>query len=173
MRTVNELVERIYADAKKKIAEKLKNDQNTYKELLKNLIVQGLIKFMEPEVHVRCRKSDLKLVQSVIAQAENEYKALMKKEVKYFKDREVPLKLILDDNKFLAEYEANNVKGDSCLGGLLLHAKKGRIVCSNTLDDRLQLVYQEAIPEIRSILFPSFKKPQAEKPQKEAPKHHY
>lgn len=58
MRTVNELVEKIYAEAKVKMAEKIKTDEKTYKELLKNLIVQGLIKFMEPEVHVRCRKSD-------------------------------------------------------------------------------------------------------------------
>ena len=44
------------------------------------------------------------------------------------------------------------------MGGIVLHAKKGRIVCSNTIDERLQLVYQEAIPQIRSMLFPCFKK---------------
>ena len=48
------------------------------------------------------------------------------------------------------------------MGGILMHARKGRIVCSNTIDERLQLVYQEAIPQIRSMLFPSFnKKPAA------------
>lgn len=95
----------------------------------------------------------------------------MKKEVKYFKDREVPLKLVLDTDRHLAEFDASG-KGGSCLGGLLLHAKKGRIVCSNTLDDRLQLVYQEAIPQVRSILFPSFKRPEVVKPVT-APKHHH
>lgn len=44
------------------------------------------------------------------------------------------------------------------MGGILLHAKKGRIVCTNTIDERLQLVYQEAIPQIRSLLFPCFAK---------------
>jgi hypothetical protein len=44
------------------------------------------------------------------------------------------------------------------MGGLLTHARKGRIVCSNTLDERLALCYQEAIPDVRRILFPSFKK---------------
>lgn len=112
---------------------------------------------MEAEVHVRCRQSDYQLVKSVVGQAEAEYKALMKKEVKHFKDREVPLNLILDDNKFLPEYNENQ-RENSCLGGLILHTRKGRIVCSNTLDDRLQLVYQEAIPEVRSTLFPSFVK---------------
>jgi hypothetical protein len=51
------------------------------------------------------------------------------------------------------------------MGGIMLHARKGRIVCTNTIDERLQLVYQEAIPEIRSLLFPCFKKI---KPEKEA-----
>jgi len=44
------------------------------------------------------------------------------------------------------------------MGGFLMHARKGRIVCSITLDDRLALCYQEAIPDVRRILFPSFKK---------------
>ena len=51
---------------------------------------------MEPEVFVRCRKSDLELVQSCIAPAVEEYKKIMKKEVKVFKDREVPIKLEVD-----------------------------------------------------------------------------
>ncbi len=41
------------------------------------------------------------------------------------------------------------------MGGIVLHTRKGRIVCSNTIDERLQLVYSEAIPEIRALLFPS------------------
>ena len=57
------------------------------------------------------------------------------------------------------------------MGGFMCHAKKGRIVCSNTLDDRLQLCYQEAIPDIRRLLFPSFKKPEKVAPVVEAKKH--
>ena len=79
----------------------------------------------------------------------------MKKEVKVFKDREVPCKVEHDKTKYLPEY--NEQEGvDSCMGGFLTHARKGRIVCSNTLDDRLALCYQEAIPDIRRLLFPSF-----------------
>ena len=40
MRTVNELIEQIYAEARKKISERQKSDVAAYKELLKNLIVQ-------------------------------------------------------------------------------------------------------------------------------------
>lgn len=126
---------------------------------------------MEAEVHVRCRKSDLQLVQSVADQAASEYKALMKKEVMLFKDRDVPLKLTVESTKFLPEYDENE-GAESCMGGVMLHAKKGRIVCSNTLDERLSLVYQEAIPEIRKTLFPSFKKKTEAAPAKSHSKHH-
>lgn len=81
----------------------------------------------------------------------------MKKEVKIFANKEVPLKLNVDENRYLPEYDETE-GAESCMGGIVLHTRKGRIVCSNTLDDRLQLVYQESVPEIRKILFPSFKK---------------
>jgi len=112
---------------------------------------------MEADVHIRCRKSDLHVVEQVMKQSGEEYKILLKKEVVFFADKEVPLKMVLDKDRFLPEFD-DNEGVEWCMGGVVLHAKKGRIVCSNTLDDRLQLVYQEAIPEIRKTLFPSFKK---------------
>lgn len=166
MRTVNGLIEKLFHDAKVKMVAKQQSDPAKYKELIKNLIVQGLIKLMEGEVHIRCRKSDLKIVQEVQQQAADEYKALMKSEVKFFKDKDVPIKLVIETTKFLAEYD-DTEGAESCMGGIVLHARKGRIVCSNTLDERLQLVVQEAIPEIRSMLFPCF----AKKPVDEAAEH--
>ena len=64
----------------------------------------------------------------------------MKREVKLFHDRDVPLKLIVETNKFLPEFDETE-GADSCMGGIMLHARRGRIVCKNTLDERLQLVY--------------------------------
>lgn len=107
---------------------------------------------MEAEVNIRCRKSDLALVKEVVGKAKDEYKALMKNEVKHFANRDVPIEIHIDDGRYLAEFDAKD-GADSCMGGVVMHAKKGRIVCSNTLDARLQLVYQEAIPQIRSNLF--------------------
>lgn len=95
---------------------------------------------MEPEVYIRCRKSDLELVKQVIEPAIVEYKAIMKAEVKVFKNREVPCKVEVDMTKHLAEYDENEAV-ESCMGGILLHCRKGRIVCSNTLDERLALCY--------------------------------
>lgn len=126
---------------------------------------------MEADVHVRCRKSDLSVVEQVLMQAGEEYKKLLKKEVKFFEDKDVPLKLVVDKDRFLPEFDENE-GAESCMGGLVLHARRGRIVCSNTLDDRLQLVYGEAIPEIRRLLFPSFKKKSVAAKPSAKPKHH-
>jgi V-type H+-transporting ATPase subunit E len=112
---------------------------------------------IEAEVYIKCRKSDEALVQSVIDQAVKEYQALMKKEVKMFKGKEPPCKVVIDTSRYLPEYDENEAV-TSTMGGVVLHCRKGRIVCSNTFDDRLSLCYQEAIPDIRRILFPSFLK---------------
>ena len=84
MQMVNELIQKLYKEAQLKMVQEMKKDTVKYKELLKDCILQGLIKLMEPEVMIKCRKSDESLVKSVMSQAGDEYKALMKKEVKIF-----------------------------------------------------------------------------------------
>lgn len=42
----------------------------------------------------------------------------------------------------------------------MLFARKNRIVCSQTLDDRMALVFAQAIPLMRVTLFPSLRKPE-------------
>ena len=62
-----------------------------------------------------------------------------------------------DPKKRLPEYNEADPT-NSCLGGFVMYCKKNRIVCSQTLDDRINLVYQQAIPEMRAALFPSMVK---------------
>ena len=38
-------------------------------------------------------------------------------------------------------------------GGVLAASANGLIVCSNTLDERLRIVYQQTLPDIRTALF--------------------
>ena len=78
----------------------------------------------------------------------------MKEQVVAYKNKEVVCKVTFDQTKYLPEFDETE-GSESCLGGVFMHAKKGRIVCSNTLDERLQLCYAEGIPDIRRILFPS------------------
>ena len=51
-------------------------------------------------------------------------------------------------DKFLTPEERG-----SC-GGVILYAHKFRIVCSNTLEERLELSFEMALPKIRQVLFP-------------------
>ena len=59
-------------------------------------------------------------------------------------------------DKYLDDIEDNETTG--CIGGFKLFAKKGRIVCSQTIDDRVELCFQAAIPAIRHMLFPSMRR---------------
>ena len=153
MKTVNSLIEKLYQDARNRMVEKTK-DKALYKGLLKDLLLQGLIKLMEAEVTIQCRKSDLDVVKSIIDPAVKEYKEIMQREVEAFKGKDLPCKVLIDEKKSLPEYDSREGV-ESCIGGIVLHCRKGRIVCSNTLDERLQLCYQEAVPDIRRMLFPS------------------
>ena len=174
MRKTNELIQKLYKEARVIAIKQQKQKPDEYRILIKNLILQGLIRLMEPEVNIRCRKSDAAIVERVLAEAAAEYQQLLKAEVKAYKNKEVAINLILDQNRFLPEFnEASEQTTDSCMGGILMHARRGRIVCSNTLDERLQLVYGEAIPEIREKLFPCFAKPpKVEKPKAAIAGHH-
>jgi ATP synthase (E/31 kDa) subunit len=38
-------------------------------------------------------------------------------------------------------------------GGIVLSAMKGKIICSNTLEQRLRFAYEQQLPKIREMLF--------------------
>lgn len=55
MRKVNEYVEELKAQTKAQIREKMAKDKKAYKQLIEDLLVQGLIKMMEGNLFIRCR----------------------------------------------------------------------------------------------------------------------
>jgi len=40
------------------------------------------------------------------------------------------------------------------LGGIVLTAQQGTILCLNTIDARLDLAFQDSLPDLRRVLFP-------------------
>ena len=62
-------VEDSFKDSKANLAIFVRENPDVYKELLKKLIVQALIKLMEADVTVQVRKSDLAFVKDVIDDA--------------------------------------------------------------------------------------------------------
>ncbi|XP_062225863.1 V-type proton ATPase subunit E-like [Phragmites australis] len=123
----------------------ISRDHQTYKKLLRILIVQSLLRLKEPAVVLRCRKEDLELVDSVLESARNEYAE---------KTNVYPPEIVVDRHVYLpsapSHYEAH---GLSCSGGVVLASRDGKIVCENTLDARLQVVFRKKLPEIRRSLF--------------------
>ncbi|PKI51607.1 hypothetical protein CRG98_028031 [Punica granatum] len=104
-------------------------DHRVYKKLLKDLIVQSLLRLKEPSVLLRCRKDDAHLVESVLDSAKEEYAQ---------KANVHPPDVIVDHH---------------VAGGVVLASRDGKIVCENTLDARLEVVFRKKLPEIRKWLF--------------------
>ncbi|GLD95573.1 hypothetical protein PINS_up004250 [Pythium insidiosum] len=120
-------------------------DQNKYKALLRDLIVQGLIKQFETDVIVAVRQQDVQLAESVLKEAVDKYVAIMKKEAN----------LDVSKTKVTVNRHAEGMLPASKAGGVVLYAKQGKIVCDNTLDTRLDQVYYDLKPQVRKSLFPS------------------
>ena len=108
---------------------------------------------MEVDVVIQCRKGDAELVKGLLDATAQEYVTRLKTEVPKLKERNIKCKLVVDEKDYLPELNTKESGLASCLGGVQLRAHRDRIVCNNTLDARLELCYQEALPEIRSILF--------------------
>ena len=161
MKKLNEMVTGLQLEASKKLAKDMEANPQAYKDLIKDLLIQGFIKLIEPTIILRVRKSDLDLVKGQIEPAVKQYKQMMLAKVKAFEGKkDIPCRVSVDEANFLPEWNPEEPQR-SCLGGFVMYAKKNRIVCSQTLDDRMGLVHAQAIPAIRSSLFPSLVKKHA------------
>ncbi|KAL0417563.1 UNVERIFIED_CONTAM: V-type proton ATPase subunit E [Sesamum radiatum] len=114
-------------------------DHHNYKNLLKDLIVQSLLRLKEPSVLLRCREDDVHLVQSVLHSAKEEYAEKLK----------VHQPEIIVDNVHLPPPPSHhNAHGLFCSGGVVLASRDGKIVFENTLDARLDVVFRKKLPEV-------------------------
>ncbi|KAL7248749.1 hypothetical protein ACSBR2_003481 [Camellia fascicularis] len=123
------------------------NNRNVYKKLLKGLIVQSLLRLKEPSVLLRCREIDVVLVESVLDDAKREYTD---------KAGVHAPKITVDKRVYLPPPPSSeDSHGPSCSGGVVLASQDGKIVCENTLDARLDVVFRQKLPEIRKHLLGS------------------
>ena len=103
-----------------------------------------MIKLLEEEVELMVRESEVDLVEGMVDDCESTFSELMERET----GNEYSCKLTVVSDRFLT-----NENGALC-GGVILMAKNRRIVCSNTLEDRLNLVFEQELPLLRAGLFP-------------------
>ncbi|XP_012481312.1 V-type proton ATPase subunit E [Gossypium raimondii] len=140
-----ELVNSIKESARKEL-QRLGTDKRGYKNLVKALVVQSLVRLREPSVLLRCREVDRKLVETIIDEAKREYAE---------KFNVPPPKIVIDSVYLPPPPPAN---GDEfahqpyCSGGVVLASEDGKIVLENTLDARLEVAFKQKLPEIRRRL---------------------
>lgn len=140
MNSREDLLDSVFGASQQKLKGLSKGQK--YKELLQKLIVQGLIKLLEEDVKIKCRKSDVPLVKSISGAAVKEYQDIMKKQCR----KDMICNIRIDEKAF--------VKEDSA-GGVILWGHHNKIGCDNTLDTRLRLAFDDLKPVVRAVLFPS------------------
>lgn len=145
LRTIQErntLLMESVESVKKSLGESVKKTEN-YKKTVIDLIVQGALLLLEPEVHIIARKEDFALIKSgILEEAQKKYTQVIKTQTNGVTRS---TKFVLNETKPLV----------GKLGGVVVQTPNGTIRVDNTLDTRLDLVLEKDKPTIRRLLFPS------------------
>ena len=102
---------------------------------------------METKVEIRCFSKDVELIEQMAKEIESEFTKIILKEC----GRDIKCKIQINTRQPLEQ------DGKYSLGGVILSCNENRIVCSSTIEDRLELSFQEFLPDIRSGLFSEYK----------------
>ncbi|XP_077424163.1 V-type proton ATPase subunit E 1-like isoform X2 [Vanacampus margaritifer] len=120
-------------EARQRLAE-IAQDPARYSTLLEGLVLQGFYQLLEEKVVIRCRQQDMELVQAAVNKNIPIFQEAVKKHIV----------VKLDKDHFLPS---------SICGGVEVYNGNGKIKVSNTLENRLELLAQQMMPEIRVSLF--------------------
>jgi V-type H+-transporting ATPase subunit E len=110
----------------------LATSEGQYTQFLEGVIVQGFLQLMESNVTVLARKKDLDIVKQSAETAAKSYNEISGLEV---------------------QFDVEATLSDDGAGGIKLANGTRRITIDNTLDERLRLLEDRMLPEIRKDLF--------------------
>lgn len=127
------ILQETYDEAGKALAQ-VSEDEELYAQIVRNLILQGLIVLNDADVVIRCRAADLSLIDDLLPGVTEDYVAATNS----------PVTVNVDQDTLLA---------DSCAGGVVLLSQGGTIVVENTFESRLEIAYQQNLPKIRQTMF--------------------
>ena len=137
----NNLLENLKKDLDQKLRVVIK-DKKKYTELLKKLVLQGLIRLLEQKVTIKCRKEDVELIKGLLDEVKENYIKFMKDNV----NKDVNVEIEITDKLYLK---------DEDIGGVVLYCNGYKIVYDNSLKSRLALCFDDSVPDFRNQLFPS------------------
>ncbi len=140
MKKKNELVEQIIEETLKKIKNFASPENNEYKKLIEDLIIESMVKMLEPTCYLQIRQKDASFISSILNKCEKRFEEFMKKET----GKNYTCKLLIDHENYLE---------NEC-GGIKLLSKDKKIILGNDLQSRLLLSKDQHLPIIKSLLFP-------------------
>ncbi|KAG0672092.1 V-ATPase V1 sector subunit E [Maudiozyma exigua] len=128
-----ESLNEIFDQTKEALVKITKNKQQ-YRPIMHSLILEGLLKLLEESAIVRVTAQDRQLATELIAALTKEYKEITKRDVN----------IIVD---------SDNVLPAEDIGGAIVTDAASKIELNNTLQERLKLLSEEALPAIRLEIF--------------------
>lgn len=131
--TREEALETIF-DAAHDELKKASKDKKKYKTLLVGAIEECLYALMEPSVVIKVRKSDVAVAKEAAKVAAENFEKKAKFAVEFTVDE--------------ADFLNNDIAG-----GVVITNGTGKISVDNTLDERLKLLSESALPAIRLEMF--------------------
>ncbi|KAH9838032.1 ATPase V1/A1 complex subunit E [Rhodofomes roseus] len=112
----------------------LAQDESRYVQFLEGVIVQGSLQLLEPDVTVHAREQDVEIVTRAAEGASKQYNEISGRTV---------------------NVTVEGTLSKDLAGGVKLVSGTSRITLDNTLDERLRLLEDRMLPEIRNNLFGS------------------
>jgi len=147
MRKRDQKMKQLKDEVTDKLADVSKNPK--YPDLIRFLLIQGFMTIMEPKVIVQCREEDFQIVKDQLDTALHGFQEVISQAAGV----SPPCQVVIDTKDWLPPGPSRDRSGVSCCGGVVLSARKGKIVCRNTLDHRLELSFQTLKPLVRTVLF--------------------
>ncbi|EIW76067.1 ATPase V1 A1 complex subunit E [Coniophora puteana RWD-64-598 SS2] len=126
-----EQLQELFASARESISS-FAQDEGRYTQFLEGVIVQGFLQLMEPKITLVVREQDADIAQKSGEAAASTFNELSGRNV---------------------SFEIDTSLNNESAGGIKLINTSGRIVIDNTLDERLRLLEDRMLPEIRRDLF--------------------
>ncbi len=94
-------VNSVFDEAKNQLVQKIRGKPEEYKNVIKNLLIQGFIKLLEENVNIICKKDEYEIVKSLIEPAKEKFLEMLSKETRKFKN--FKLNVTVDTKYFLPE----------------------------------------------------------------------
>ncbi|KAM9815296.1 V-type proton ATPase subunit E 1a [Syngnathus typhle] len=133
LKTRDDMIADMLFEARQKLAA-IAQDSARYSALLEGLVLQGFYQLLEEKVIIRCRQQDVEMVQAAVNKNIPIFKEAVKKHI-------------------VVKIDMDHFLPSSICGGVEVYNNNGKIKVSNTLENRLELLAQQMMPEIRVSLF--------------------